>query len=596
MRSQSLYRQGTVRLSDGAKSTFLYKIWLAMLFTDTMDNNYTYQGRGVAAISNETTHSEHPPTTVISTKDTEPHIAPLPPVEVEEEDLLEDEVTTRDQHIGIGIFRFRFSLSSFRLGRALSERRFSIAEAAVLLMAAYIASRGLGVIRQGMFNAIFGAGPPTNAYYAAFRLPDFLFNLIAGGALSNALIPVFISYDKDHGRRAAWRLVSLVFNIMLAALVVVLLAGEFLAPDFVNHILVPGYPASVRALTTTLTRIMLVQPLILALGTIATAVLSSKRQFLLPALSIAVYNIGLIGGLLVTLAIPSVGIYGPTVGVLVAAVCQVIVQVPGLIKQGLSYSFVWDIKDAGLRQVMRLLAPNAVIVVFGSAAFIIDTAFVSYLPDPASLAAQHNAYILFYMPIALLAQAISQAALPQLSALVTRGQYIRLRRLALKVIGVALLFGIPTALLLCLLGRPLIHLVFQHGAFNRHSTDLTALALIGYAVGLPGVIAGDLIARTFFAMKDARIPLFTNALNLAAHIGLIYFFLSIFTDVNAIIAIPLAASGSATSEALLLGLLLYLRLHEKIASERKQQVGQPEAVMGLEEQSTLSGDTGAHIQ
>ncbi len=541
-----------------------------MLFTDTMNINLEYQGRGVAAISNETTHSEHAPTTVISTAEPEPQITPILPVQVEEEDVLDDEEVTQGQHIGFGIFRFRFSLSSFRLGRALSERRFSIAEAAVLLMAAYIASRGLGVIRQSIFNAVFGAGPAANAYYAAFRLPDFLFNLIAGGALSNALIPVFVSYDKDHGRQAAWRLISLVFNIMLAVLIIVLLAGEFLAPDFVNHILVPGYPASVRALTTTLTRIMLVQPLILALGTIATAVLSSKRQFLLPALSIAVYNIGLIGGLLVTLAVPSVGIYGPTVGVLVAAFCQVTVQVPGLIKQGLSYSFVWDIKDAGLRQVMRMLAPNAAIVVFGSAAFIIDTAFVSYLPDPASLAAQHNAYMLFYMPIALLAQAISQAALPQLSALVTRGQYIRLRSLTLKVIGVALLFGIPTALLLSFLGRPLIYLVFQHGAFKKHSTDLTALALIGYAVGLPGVIAGELMARTFFAMKDARTPLFTNALNFASHIGLIYFFLAICTGTNAIIAIPLAASGSATFEAVILALLLYLRLRRKIAEERKQ--------------------------
>ena len=161
-----------------------------MLFTDTMDINYAYQDRGVAAISNETTHSEHTPTTVISTVDPEPQITPIPPVHVEEEDLLDDEEATQGQHIGIGIFRFRFSLSSFRLGRALSERRFSIAEAAVLLMAAYIASRGLGVIRQSIFNAVFGAGPEANAYYAAFRLPDFLFNLIAGGALSLSLIHI----------------------------------------------------------------------------------------------------------------------------------------------------------------------------------------------------------------------------------------------------------------------------------------------------------------------------------------------------------------------------------------------------------------------
>ena len=483
--------------------------------------------------------------------------------------MLEEEGTARHQSIGVGNLRFRFSLSSFRLGRAITERRFSIAEAAVLLMAAYIASRGLGVIRQSIFNAVFGAGPAANAYYAAFRLPDFLFNLIAGGALTNALIPVFVSYDRDHGRRAAWRLVSLVFNVMLAALVMVLLAGELLAPDFVNHILVPGYPAAERALTTDLTRIMLVQPLILALGTIATAVLSSKRQFLLPALSIAVYNFGLIGGLLVTLAVPSVGIYGPTVGVLVAAVCQVGVQVPGLVKQGLRYSWIWDIRDTGLRQVMRMLAPNAAIVVFGSAAFIIDTAFVSYLPDPASLAAQHNAYLIFYLPVALLAQAIAQAALPQLSALATSGQYGSLRRMALKVVAAAMLLGIPTTLGLCVLGRPVIHIVFQHGAFGRHASDLTVLALIGYSVGLPAVIAGELMVRVFFAMKDALTPLVTNALNLAAHIALIYLFLAVFTGSTAVIGIPLAASGSATVEALALCLLLYFRLRKKMAAERK---------------------------
>ncbi|GAC1565569.1 MAG: murein biosynthesis integral membrane protein MurJ [Ktedonobacteraceae bacterium] len=432
---------------------------------------------------------------------------------------------------------------------------------------AFIASHALGVIRQSMFNAIFGANAAANAYYAAFRLPDFLFNLVAGGALSNALIPVFVSFDTDHGPRAAWRLLSLVFNMMLAALVLALLVGEFLAPSFVDHVLVPGYSLPEQALTTSLTRIMLVQPLILALGTVATAVLSSKRQFLLPALSIAVYNVGLIAGLLVTLAIPSVGIYGPTCGVLLAAFCQVAVQVPGLVKQGLRYSFVWDIQDAGLRQVMRLLGPNAIVVIIGSAAFIIDTSFASYLPDPASLAAQHNAYMLFYLPVALLAQAVAQAALPQLSMLARRGHYTRLRRLVLKLVEAALLIGIPTALILCFLGRPIVHIVFQHGAFTGHSSDLTVLALVGYAVGLPGVIAGELLVRTFYAMKDARTPLCTTILNVAAHIGLIYFFLSIYSGTHAIIAIPLANSGASTLEAILLCLLLNMRLRTKIASE-----------------------------
>lgn len=443
-----------------------------------------------------------------------------------------------------------------------------------MLMAAYIASRGLGVVRQSIFNAIFGLGPEANAYYAAFRLPDALFNLIAGGALSHAFIPVFVSYDKDHGRAQAWRLTSLIFNILLVCLTLVLLVGELFTPQFVSHILVPGYSPSQQALTTSLTRIMLVQPLILGLGTIATAVLSSKRQFLLPALSIAVYNVGLIAGLLMTLVIPGLGIYGPTYGVLLAAVCQVAVQVPGLVKHGLRYYFAWNLRDPGLIQVMRLLGPNAAVVALGSAALIVDTFYTSYLPDKASLAAQHNAYMLFYLPVALLAQAVSQAVLPQLSALAARGTYSHLRRLALKVIGASILLAVPIAVALCFLGKPLIRILFQHGAFTHHSSTLTTLALIGYAVGLPGVIAGELIARAFYSLKDAVTPLFTNIFAFVSRIGLIIGLLVICTGQNVILAIPLAASGSATAEAFLLCLLLYFRLRKKVAQEKQARLEQ----------------------
>src|SRR5207244_9221431 len=157
---------------------------------------------------------------------------------------LDDEGIAQDQQVGIGIFRFRFRLANFRLTQGIWQRRFSIAEAAFLLMLAYLASRGLGVIRQSLFNALFGTNAEANAYYAAFRLPDFLFNLIAGGALSHALIPVFVTYDKEHGRQQAWRLVSLVFNVLLVALVAVLLAGEFFAPAVVHKTLVSGYKSA----------------------------------------------------------------------------------------------------------------------------------------------------------------------------------------------------------------------------------------------------------------------------------------------------------------------------------------------------------------
>jgi putative peptidoglycan lipid II flippase len=461
---------------------------------------------------------------------------------------------------GIGPFRFRFRLAKFRPGRDFAERHFSIAEAAFLLMMAYLASRGLGVVRQTLFNAIFGTGAEANAYYAAFRLPETLFSLIAGGALIQAFVPVFVSFERERGREETWRLTSLVFNVLLVALSGLVLIAEFAAPAFVSHWLVPGYSPSVQSLTTSLTRVVLFQPLILGLGTIATAVLSSKRQFLLPALSIAVHNFGLIGGLLVTLAFPKVGIYGPTYGVLAAAACQVFVQIPVLVKQKFEYSFIWNLKHPGLRQVLYLLVPNILAVGISSITLVVETAFTSYLPDRASLSAIHNADMLFGLPIALLGSTPALAALPRLSGLAAGLRYQDFRQLMFKIVGGAVLISIPAAVLLALSGKPLIHLLFQHGAFTRHSSALTALVLIGYAFGLPGQVASGIFMRSFYALKNAVIPLFTNMLGFAMRISLLLFLFKVLTGKYLILAIPLAATGTATIEAGLLCLLLLWRL------------------------------------
>ena len=466
---------------------------------------------------------------------------------------------------------FRFRLKSFRLGKGLSLRRFSVMEAALLLMFALLASRGLGVVRQSIFNALFGTGPEANAYYAASRLPDTLFNLIAGGALTHAFIPVFLSYEKKQGELDAWRLASLVFNVLLVVITLVVIIGEFLTPAFVNYLLVPGYSPAEQALTAKLTQIMLIQPLILGLGTVITAILNGKRQFLLPAASIAIYNFGMIGGLLLTLALPSVGIYGPTYGILIAAVLQVAIQIPGLVQQRVRYTFTWDLRHRGLYEVMCLAGPNVLAIGLFYVGTIVDTAFSSYLPDTASLSALHNAQMLQAVPLALISQAIGQALLPHLAVQAASGRYVRMARTALKVMGVSILLTVPAALVLWVLGGPAIRLIFQHGAFTAHSTDLTNLALIGYAVGVPGLVAGDLVVRGFFALKDAWTPLGTNLFALASRVSLVILLLHWLQGPWVILAIPLALAGSASAEAMLLCLLFLYRLRKRISLDQGMQ-------------------------
>lgn len=439
-------------------------------------------------------------------------------------------------------------------------------------MMGYLASRGLGIVRQSIFNGLFGTGSAANAYVAAARLPDTLFNLIAGGALSHAFIPIFVSYDKEHGQREAWRLASLVFNVLLVLLTLFVLIGEWFAPAFVNQLLVPGLSQQDRDLTTTLTRIMLFQPLILGLGTVVTAILNSKRQFLLPALSLAVFNLGLIGGLLFSIAIPGVGIYGPTFGMLAAAALQVGVELPGLLKQGVRYSFIWNLRHPGLREVMRLLVPNALAVGIASAAVIVDTNFASYLPDQASISALHSAQMLIALPVALISQAVGRALLTPMAMEAMAGRYVRLRQTILKVIGGSVLLSIPCAVGLYLFGKPLIHLLFQHGAFTRHSTELTNLVLIGYALSLPGQVASDLLIGSFYALKDARTPLFTNIFAFAVRYGLILLLLQALAGSSHIIlALPAAYAIATTAEAALLVLILFFRLRRKVKTDRGMQ-------------------------
>ena len=162
--------------------------------------------------------------------------------------------------------------------RGLFTRELSIGEAAVVLMASFLTSAMLGAVRQVLFNAQFGAGMEANAYYAAFRLPDTLFSLIAGGALSSAMIPVLIGATRQEGEAAGWRLTSLVLSTLLAAFACLVLVGEFFAPAFVTGLLAPGFDAETSDLTVKLTRIMLIQPVILAVGSVATAVLNSRNQ------------------------------------------------------------------------------------------------------------------------------------------------------------------------------------------------------------------------------------------------------------------------------------------------------------------------------
>lgn len=440
--------------------------------------------------------------------------------------------------------------------RGLLTRELSIAEASFILMASFFLSAGLGAVRQVLFNASFGVSQQANAYYAAFRLPDTLFSLIAGGALSSAMIPVLLNARREDGEAAGWRLISNVLAVLLVFFAVLILLVEIFTPSLVNNLLAPGFDEPTASLTVSLTRIMLIQPLILLVGSVATAVLSSRNQFILTGLSMFSHNISLIFSIVLVGFFPGLGIYGPTFGVILGAILQILILSPGLRGAGGRVRLAWDVADRRLREVMHLLAPNGLSVGVNYSGFILDTSFATRAPEQAALAAIYNAFLLVGLPISLLGQAVGQAAFPRLAAQADTGDYATLRRTLLRTLGVALGLALPAIAALVLLGRPTIRILFERGEFTAVAGDLTYRVLVAYAIGLPVYVATEVVTRGLVALRDTRTPLFTNLGQLLLRLLL----MAVLIASLGAVAIPIAFAISSAIETVILTLVLFLRL------------------------------------
>jgi putative peptidoglycan lipid II flippase len=441
----------------------------------------------------------------------------------------------------------------------LLTREYSVGEASFILMASFFLSAALGAVRQVLFNAQFGVSPEANAYYAAFRLPDTLFSLIAGGALSSAMIPVLLNARQKDGEASGWRLISVVLTALLSVFAILILAVEIFTPTLVTRLLAPGFDAGTSQLTVTLTRIMLIQPMILLLGSVATAVLNSRNQFLLTGLSIVSHNVSLIASILAIRFFPNLGIYGPTAGVIGGALLQALILSPGLRGDEFRVGLNFDLANARLREVVRLLIPNGLSVSVNYAGFIVDTSFATRAADPAGLAAIYNAFLLVGLPIALLGQAIGQATFPRLAAQAEAGNWSEMRRVLMRSLGASIGLALPAVGALLLLGRSTIRVLFERGEFTSAAGDLTFSVLVAYAVALPAYVATEVITRGLISLRDTRTPLFTNSGQLIARILLI----SILLPSLDVVAIPAAFAISSTLETLMLASILFLKLRSK---------------------------------
>lgn len=387
----------------------------------------------------------------------------------------------------------------------------SIASAALLVMTFLAIGKVVGVVDDLVKARVFGTSADLDAFVAAGGPPELINTVISGGALAAPFIPVLAVYLSRHDRKGAWRLVSSVLNLAFLATAILAALVALLAPWLVAHFIAPGFATDQQALTAGLMRLTLLSTLIFAVSGVVMSVLHAHQHFLLPALAPIFYNLGIIAGA-VFLARP-MGVWGLAVGAVAGSAMHLLIQVPGLLRYGVQWSPVLGLRDPGLRRVLRLMGPRVLTLGVVQFNILIAVRLASELSE-GSVSALNFGWRLMQMPETVIGTAIATAVFPTLSEMAAQGRTSELRDTLSATLRVVFALGLPAALGVVLLGRPLIELLFQGGQFGGASTDAVLAALSGYAVGLVGHAALEVIARAFFARQDTRTPLLVATLGM----------------------------------------------------------------------------------
>jgi len=439
----------------------------------------------------------------------------------------------------------------------------TLIRATTIVSLALLVSRIFGMLRTILFAAVFKYGPTTDAYTLAFTLPDAIFNIVAGGALASAVIPVFNDYMiKKRNSKTAWYVASAALNASLVLLVIFcIIAIIFTEPILrlaFGSIFVgcPNGPDCSGPLAVTLTRIMLLQPIFLGGATVAIALLQARQSFLAPALGQVVYTITIVAGILATLLDSRthifgghLGIYGPTWGVVVGAALQLVIQIPALVKAKMQYSPVINLHHPGVIEIGKLMGPRVL-----NAAVLYTSVFINrflLIGAAGVLTGYQTAMTLILLPNGIIGQALAQAAFPTLSTLVSAGEWDRLRQTVLRSIQAIMYLAIPASLGMIVLAQPISTALLDYHNFDPRTLPTVYQPLIFFAIGLTGLALVEILTRAFYALENTRTPTQVSLLQFMFVIGM-----SILLDGFGGPGIALASSIAWTGEALVLLILL----------------------------------------
>ncbi len=427
--------------------------------------------------------------------------------------------------------------------------RGALARAGLIVTGAFLASRILGWLRVVVLGNLFGSPDQIaelDAYYAAFRVPDLIFELVAAGAITSALIPVLSGLIEQGQKPRAWRVASTVLNLMLGTLLLLAILLFVLAPSLVP-LLVPGFDEATTELTVELTRLMLLSPIFLAAGSVVAAILQTQDRFAPTAMAPVVYNASII--LFALLLSPLLGIQAVALGVVVGAAGHVLVQLPAL-RSRFTYSPVADIGDAAARQTFWLMLPRAIGMGANQITFLVNTALASTVAVGA-VVSYTVAFSVVQIPLGVIGLPLGIVLLPTMSRALANGDeqefgvlVVRALRLLLWVMAFIAAVGI--------VGREqIVDLLFGWG-FDEEALAATAAALGVFLIGLPAHSMNVILARAFYSGVDTITPVTVAIVSVGVNVAISVATVGVLGIQGLALGIALGAWFEATTLTILL--------------------------------------------
>ncbi|HOV30573.1 MAG TPA: murein biosynthesis integral membrane protein MurJ [Anaerolineaceae bacterium] len=382
-----------------------------------------------------------------------------------------------------------------------------IARATGTVMIAFIVVSLIGVVHQMVITRVFGVSASLDSFYAANRITELLFNLMAGGALGSAFIPMFTGYLTREDKKGAWKLASGVLNTVTLILVGVSVLVWIFAPQIVEHgLFILAADANLGQLdeTVRLLRIMLPSVIIFGISGLVMGMLNAHQSFLVPALAPGFYSLGIIFG---ALWLPSSwGIDRLAVGVVLGALAHLLVQLPSLIRlPGSFYQLTVGFRDKAVQKVLALMVPRVIGAGVVQLNFLANTVIALSLGEGAASAVT-LAFALMLMPQRAIGQSAGIASLPTLSAQAELGKTAEMRQLMASILRAMLLLAAPASVGMIILRVPIVQVLYEGGEFSSTATQMVAWALLWYSLGLIGHSLVEVLSRAFYAVHDTRTP------------------------------------------------------------------------------------------